>query len=229
MKKIAFAATAFLSYAAALASEATTVVNEEEVAPCGCAFDSVYLGLGIGGSFLKSKVEVDKDSKSTNVNRFIGSVLLGAGKTFKKFYIGAEGLLDFTKSKSSEDSHKDKDSGKEVKGTLRNSGVSPQFGIRLGVVIKDNWLLFFKVAGVYDKVKLKVGDREGSCSKITPALSLGIERSFCKKFSARLEGQYVFGASKTAKFNIGDKEKDVKIKNDGGFIIRALCAYNIKY
>ncbi|MDR3187049.1 MAG: porin family protein [Holosporaceae bacterium] len=228
MKKVVFAATAFLSCAAALASDEVSVTTVDEGAvPCECAFDSVYLGLGAGGSFLKSKAEHDKLSGSKSFSRFIGSVFLGAGKSFKKFYIGAEGLLDFTKSKSA-DIEKET-GGVTVKGTLRNGGVSPQLGIRLGAIVKDSWLIFLKVAGVYNKTSLKIGDREGSCSKLTPALSLGVEKLFCKKFSARLEGEYVFSANKTAQYTIDNKDVDVKIKNEGGFVIRALAAYNVKY
>ncbi|MDR2067946.1 MAG: hypothetical protein LBP41_03085 [Holosporaceae bacterium] len=232
MKKIVFAATAFLSYAATLAAEDVAVTAVDEGSPsCQCAFDSVYLGLGVGGSFLKAKAEAKAEAEgisgSKNVNRFIGSVLIGGGKTFKKFYVGAEGLLDFSKSK---DNYFEKDvSGVKVSGNLKSDGVSAQLGIRLGAVIKDSWLVFFKVAGVHDKVTLKTGEREGSCSKIAPALSLGVEKLFCKKFSARLEGQYVFKADKTAKFLVADREVDVKVKNDGGFVIRALVAYNVKY
>ena len=48
-------------------------------------------------------------------------------------------------------------------------------------------------------------------------LGLGVEKALCKKFSARLEGDY----------NCGGKKGSVKFNK--GFTIRALAAYNIKY
>ena len=96
MKKIALAAIAVMTFSAVSAEE--EVVVSEQVAPAAeNAFNAFYLGLGIGGSFIKHEVK-GANEKS---NRFIGSVVLGAGKTFKqKFYVGAEALMDFTKSKT---------------------------------------------------------------------------------------------------------------------------------
>ncbi|MDR1375372.1 MAG: porin family protein [Holosporaceae bacterium] len=223
MKKIVFAATALLSYAAAFAGDEAVIATDDAAydgaASCECAFDSVYLGLGIGGSFLKVKAEPAPAHGDGKSNRFIGTVFVGAGKTFKKkFYVGPELMLDFTKNKTHGDYSNTGD------GT-RHNGVAPQFGLRIGGIVKNSWLVYLKVAGVHSKASGKFSGTELSCSKVSPALALGVEKAFCKKFSARLEGEYVFNANKTSKVN----DTDCKIKNEGGFNIRALVAYNIKY
>jgi len=83
------------------ASFAEDVVISEQAAPVENAFDTFYFGLGMGGSFVKYDGKEATSSITKKCNRFIGSTVLGAGKTFKqKFYVGAEILVDFTKSKT---------------------------------------------------------------------------------------------------------------------------------
>jgi opacity protein-like surface antigen len=234
MKKVILSATfgLFALTVCADVSDSNSVSNENGVVTtdeggdsCNCSFDGLYGGVGVGGSFLKGKVSAnDKSSGDKNCNRFIGSLVLGGGKAFKeKFYVGGEVLCDFTGSKKNEFKV---DTGVGAVGnvdvSLKHSGIAPEFGLRFGVVVKRNWLLYGKVAGSFNKLTCKIDkvNVDESVSKLAPALALGVERAFCKKFSARLEGEYVFGTKKT--------EDVCKLENKGGFKVRALVVYNVK-
>ena len=124
MKKV------LLSAACAVAFSANAGVAEEVVVAETAqtsAFNSIYAGLGIGGSFLESN-EVKYTDKNGNdakdklkAHRFIGSFVLGGGKVFKNnVYAGAEFMMDFTKNKKKE--FEEKDGTKDVKAECKIGG-----------------------------------------------------------------------------------------------------------
>ena len=112
MKKVMLSAAVCAMAFSANADVADEVVIAEAIQ--ASAFDSIYAGLGIGGSFLKGddipyaakgqggETDVTKwtGKLETKANRFIGSFVLGGGKVLNnKIYAGAEFLMDFTKNK----------------------------------------------------------------------------------------------------------------------------------
>jgi opacity protein-like surface antigen len=209
MKKVVLMAI-LGSFALSVGASEEVVVTEESsdvVDP----FSGAYFGLGLGGNFLKNKIS---GYENQDINRFAGTVVFGGGKTFNsKFYFGGEVLIDFAKSKT-----QDVKKNGVVDGSIKNRGITPELALRLGFV-KADWLFYFKPAILFPKatVKTKRTGQEASTSKAAYSVALGLEKSFCRKFSARLEGEYVFGSKKDeAKFH-------------QGFNLRALFAYNIKF
>lgn len=242
MKKIV-ASTALASLLSPMALNADTTVvtaHEEpaivEQAPeeyCSPDFGGIQFILGIGGSFLKAELkdkDTDTNSKiSKNANRFIGTVGIGGGKVFKdKFYLGMEVLFDFTKAKDWTEKFAFNRNGARLEGDtkLKSNGLFTSLGLRLGYIVpKYNTMVYFKVAGSHSSVKANgtaAGkDYEIKAAKIVPTLALGVEKAFCKKFTARLEGEYRFKGSK--------KEDGIEIKGNDGFNIRALVSYNVRF
>ncbi len=219
MKKIALMAAAFAMTSASFAEEAVVV---EETAPAyENAFDTFYFGLGMGGSFVKYDAKIGENKFNEKANRFIGSAVLGAGKTFKqKFYVGAEILADFTKAKTK----------KVLKDQfeVKYQGITPQFDIRLGYVNPCwNTLFYGKVGVAYNKAKARhiADNKEYSKNKAGFVLGLGAEKMFCKKFSVRLEGDYNFGG----KYKNEDNNVKTDVKFNKGFTARAIVVYNVKY
>ena len=241
MKKIV-ASTALASMLSPMALNADTTVvtaHEEpaivEQAPeevCSPDFGGIQFILGIGGSFLKAELR-DKDNGSNskiskNANRFIGTVGIGGGKVFKdKFYVGMEVLFDFTKNKDWSDDFTIKEKGKadrKVKAKLKTNGLFTSLGLRLGYIVPShNTMVYFKVAGSHSSAKAinETDNKELKAAKIVPTLAIGVEKAFCKKFTARLEGEYRFKGTK--------KEDGVELKANDGFNIRALVSYNVRF
>ncbi|MDR0678580.1 MAG: porin family protein [Holosporaceae bacterium] len=212
MKKIMLAAALGSFVLSVGAGE--VIVAEESSDGVVDSFCGAYFGLGLGGSFLKNKFE---KMDSQNINRFIGTIVLGAGKTFNsKFYIGGEALIDFTKSKTNDI----KVNGVKQNISIRNRGITPELALRFGFVRAD-WLFYFKPAVVFQKVSTKSNNIEMDTSKVAYSVALGLEKTFCRKFSARLEGEYVF-KTKVEKAKVG------KAEFNEGFNLRALVAYNVK-
>lgn len=236
MKKIvASTALAGLLSPMALNADTTVVTAHEEPAIveqapeecCSPDFGGIQFILGIGGSFLKAEVK-DKDNGtnakiSKNANRFIGTVGLGGGKVFKdKFYVGMEVLFDFTKNKDWTEQITYKTVNQNAK--LKSNGLFTSLGLRLGYIVpKYNTMVYFKVAGSHSsaKVNLETSNKELKAAKIVPTLALGVEKAFCKKFTARLEGEYRFKGTK--------KEDGYELKANDGFNIRALVSYNVRF
>ena len=211
MKKIVFA-VALAMTSASFAEEA--VIVEEEAAPAYAdSFSGLYLGLGIGGSFVK----YEYGKYSEKCNRFIGTLVLGGGKAInQKFYVGGEFLMDFTKAKDKTFT----DGANSI--TIKYQGVTPQLALRLGYANPYWGALFYGKAGVAFNKGKAWGVHNGenfshSKTKAGFVLGLGAEKAFCKKFSARLEGDYNFGSN------------DHGMKFNKGFTIRALATYDINF
>ncbi len=192
------------------------VASEVEVIEAAqtSAFSSIYAGLGIGGSFLKTDLEMfGINVLSKKANRFIGSFVLGAGKVFSNnFYVGGEFLMDFTKNKKFEYDN----------GDAQMKGFIPQVDLKFGYVFKNDVLAYAKLGGAWSKVSAyaKSTDKTYSKSKLSFVVGLGVEKAFCKKFSAAVEGDYNFG------FKDGDI---IKVTCNKGWTVRALVKYNVKY
>jgi len=231
MKKVLLSAACAVAFSAN-ADVAGKLVVAETAQP---VFSSIYTGLGIGGSFLKSS-EFDytntkgEDAKfKVKANRFIGSFVLGGGKVFKNnIYAGAEFLMDFTKNKKKE--IEAKDGTKDIKGEWKVGGFIPQINVRAGYVFKNNVLAYAKLGCAWTKLSAKTFVKSGSNviegpgeskTKASVVLGLGAEKAFCKKFSAALEGDYNFGWK--------DKEFTSDKRVNKGWNVRALVKYNIKY
>jgi hypothetical protein len=205
--------------------------NDEIAVEGECAsslFNSTYFGLGLGGSFLSNEAGLEVGGKSAGsidkqkINRFLGAVAFGAGRTFGRAYAGGEVLVDFMKSQT----NKIKKNGKELGESVRNRGITPSLGMRLGFVHND-CMAYFKPGIVFPSATIRdaEGKEAGSISKVTYFVALGGEKFFGKKFSVRGEVEYVLPAKKT----FGDGGDKEKAKANGGFSIRALVAYNIQY
>ena len=232
MKKIvASTALAGLLSPMALNADTTVVTAREEPAIveqapeecCSPDFGGIQFILGIGGSFLKAELK-DKDNGtnakiSKNANRLIGTVGLGGGKVFKdKFYVGMEVLFDFTKNKDWTEKFNNIDT------KLKSNGLFTSLGLRLGYIVpKYNTMVYFKVAGSHSTLKATnlSNNKDLKAAKIAPTLALGVEKAFCKKFTARLEGEYRFKNSK--------KADGIELKGNDGFNIRALVSYNVRF
>ncbi len=182
-------------------------------------FSTVYAGLGMGGNFLKDNVG----------NRFMGSLVIGAGKQFNNnIYIAGEFLGDFAKSVKKEETVNN------VFNKASLSGIVPNLNFKVGYVFKKNVLVYGKVGCSWRKTTLQKNDTKESKKKASIVLGAGVERIFCKKFSAALEGDYNFGYNWNYKIEYKDgnvsRTKEDKAKDLGaGWNIRALVKYNIKY
>ncbi|MBO6055664.1 MAG: outer membrane beta-barrel protein [Alphaproteobacteria bacterium] len=217
------------------------VASEVEVIEAAqtSAFSSIYAGLGIGGSFLKSGdvKYINKDVKEVKdnlkANRFIGSFVLGAGKVFNNnVYVGGEFLMDFTKNKKSE---WEMPLNTKIEGKV--GGYIPQLNLRLGYVFKNDILAYAKLGCAWTKVSVngfvkkgndwvEIPNIKSSKTKAAFVLGLGAEKAFCKKFSAAVEADYNFGWKE--KINIpGVEEQNVRWNK--GWNVRALVKYNVKY
>lgn len=215
------------------ALEEPTVVEQPEC--CEPDFGGFGFILGIGGSFAKNELKI-KDTKvaDKNANRFIGTVGIQGGKVFRSnYYVGAEFLFDFTKNKKNYfETLKVNDVDEMRNASMQMNGCMYSLGLRLGYIFpKYNTMVYFKVAGSHATTKISgdsrndngvYGYEEGKVCKIAPSIALGVEKAFCKKFTARLEGEYRFQAKK-------GEASETQLKQKGMFNIRALLSYNVRF
>ena len=209
MKKV------MLSAAVCAMAFSVNAKDVEEAAVCTSAFNSIYAGLGIGGSFLKTDGSYKNDKgeeKKFKANRFMGSFVLGAGKVFNnRVYLGGEFLADFMKNKKWEDASNG--------DNWQSKGFIPQIDAKIGYAFKNDSLIYGKLGCAWSKISEydKSEDKSDSKTKAAFVLGLGAEKAFCKKFSVALEGDY----------NFGWKWDDARCNK--GWSVRALVKYNVKY
>lgn len=191
-------------------------------AVCGLAFsvnassdfDSVYVGAGIGGSFLKTTAD---DVDSMKANRFMGSLVIGGGKVFKNnAYLGGEVLLDCMKNRKKTYESVARDANIQMKGYI------PQVDVKLGYAARNDVLGYGKFGCAWSKISFNDGRNDRSKNKPSFVLGAGAEKIFCKKFSTAIEADYNFG------FKV-DNDNIKNIKANKGWTVRALAKYNIKY
>ncbi|GHU11664.1 hypothetical protein FACS189449_03590 [Alphaproteobacteria bacterium] len=187
-------------------------------------FDSLYLVLGMGGSSYENKlsalIDGRQESSENNVNRLLGVFAFGVGKAFSEnFYIGAEMLCDFSKTKSRHMKLGNSDVETKV------SPVIPSLGVRFGYLNRDWEMLFYtKIAASRASTSFKNNDYDRKIVKIAPAVAIGVEKAFSKKFSARLECEYRFSSNGgTGSIQI----PKAKAKSARGINVRALIAYHV--
>ena len=216
MKKVVFVVFG-VSVLAPVFAEDAVVVNSEIVEnneQKNIPFDNLYLGIGVGGSFLKNETTVEERIK-LNTDRFIGSAVFGVGKTFQDcYYVGCEGLVDFAKTKTQ--------TTPVPHVSFKTRGVTPSFGLRLGYqYLPWNAMVYGKVSAVFPKVTVICDDVANvSISKATPSFELGIEKA-CGQFAARFGVEYVVRTKKT----ITVENVDYDVKSGKGFNIRAMIIY----
>lgn len=182
------------------AEVADEVAAQEEVVVS--PFNGLYVGVGLGGSFLKNKIPY---VKSKNVNRFVGNVFLGYGRVLNQhFYVGGEALVEFTKQKTYE---AEETSGEKTGAMVRNNAITPELALRLGYVCNCN-MFYGKIAAARPTAKAWNEDGEYKFKKIVPAFYLGAARAF-GNWNANIEAGY----------QLPHKEEDAKL--NGGWKIRA--------
>lgn len=194
-------------------------VAMESAADSASSLDGAYFGLGLGGNFLDNTLYVGNVKCDKSANRFMGTAILGAGKVFgNKLYAGVEGLVDFAK-KSNVRTNKD---GMEV--AFKNRGIVPELALRLGYVY-NTYMFYGKIGCSFGKTDTYASDGDvvvwGRVNKAVPTLSLGVEKAFCGKFSARLEGEYVFKGKEN--FDNGS------LRQAKGWNVRAIGTYSVKF
>lgn len=244
MKKVMLSAAVCALAFSANADVASEVVVADAIQ--ASAFNSIYAGLGIGGSFFKGDdVVYATDGTHTDAtdwgyldpkaNRFIGSFVLGGGKVFNnKIYVGAEFLMDFTKNKKFSVENSINNPVYVKKGTNYVSadiygkvgGFMPQVNAKLGYAFNKCTLAYAKLGCAWTKVTVdsyeagtddKIDNASFSKTKAAFVLGVGAEKAFCKKFSAAVEGDYNFGWKYSG------------LKFNKGWTVRALVKYNVKY
>lgn len=226
MKKVVLSAAAFAM--AFSSANADVMVDEYVVAEAveASIFDSVFLGAGFGGNFLKASPSAEfkdnfdfEDLGNLKKNRLMGSVAFGAGKVLKnKMYFGGEVLFDMMKNK--EETFKKEGTDTEV--FLKANGLMTQFVGKIGYTSQKNVLVYTKLACALSKVKVEATGGAGkeldkSKTGASFVLGVGAEKAFCNKFSAALEVDYNFGF------------KAEKVRFNRGWNVRALVKYNVKY
>ncbi len=192
MKKVMLSAAVCAMAFSANADVADEVVIAEAIQ--ASAFDSIYAGLGIGGSFLKgddipyateNQIDVTKwkGALGTKANRFIGSFVLGGGKVFNnKIYAGAEFLMDFTKNKkfdvvsdaTTSDVYvvTDRNTDGSVKtlapGKIEGKigGFIPQINAKIGYAFNKCTLAYLKLGCAWTKVTVDVSKETAGSNPI---------------------------------------------------------------
>ena len=216
MKKVVFVVFGVFVLAPVFAEDAVIINSEivENNERKNTSFDNLYLGIGVGGSFLKNETTMGERVK-LNTDRFIGSAVFGVGKTFQDcYYVGCEGLVDFSKTKTQ--------TTLIPHVSFKTRGVTPSFGFRLGYqYLPWNAMVYGKVSAVFPKVTVVCNNMTSmSISKATPSFELGVEKA-CGQFAARFGVEYVVRAKKT----ITVENMGYDVKSGKGFNVRAMIIY----
>lgn len=220
-------------------------------------FDGIYAGLGIGGSFLKTTGGIPENgfnlTEELEADRFIGSVVVGAGKVINKVYGGFEILLDISKNKKGQIADIGADGNwKNVKSDVDMRGYIPQINLKAGYSFSPDTVIYgkigcawSKVSSSYDGSKETTNKAKGTNSKTKTSIVLGVgaEKIFSNRFSTSLEVDYNFGGRD--KYHV-DAKAEVRNPQTGelvdaaeseheetlhwskGWSIRALAKYNVK-
>lgn len=159
--------------------------NEEISSSESSAYDALYVGAGVGGSFLKYEDDGDGSAKA---NRVTGVVVLGGGKDINGVYLGAEGEYDFA-------------SKKKDKGCNFQRAHPKLFGV-FGKIIRD-WLVYGKAGVAFNKEDLDYNGVIASKSKTGFVAGLGV-RKVVNNVAFGVAGDYNFGSKNDGiKFNKG--------------------------
>lgn len=251
MKKVMLSAAVCALAFSANADVASEVVVADAIQ--ASAFNSIYAGLGIGGSFLKGddirypktlngeqKEVATWGYMNPKANRFIGSFVLGGGKVFNnKIYVGAEFLMDFTKNKKFNAKYAD-DGSKVITNvsdegliTLKNAdiygkvgGFMPQVNAKLGYAFNKCTLAYAKLGCAWTKVTVDSYEA-GTDDKIDNASFSKTKAAFVLGVGAEKAFCKKFSAAVEGDYNFGWKYSGLKFNK--GWTVRALVKYNVKY
>lgn len=213
MKKVVLVVLGVSFFTPVMAENAVDM--NSEIVRGNTSFDNLYLGIGIGGSFLKTDSNIRRNAKS-EADRFIGSAVFGLGKTFRdNYYMGGECLVDFTKTKTRATSVRHIN--------FKTRGITPSLGVRVGYnYVPCNVMFYGKVSAVFPKSTVMYDEHEiFSVSKCSPSFELGAERAF-GRFVTRVGAEYVVRSKKT----VSIRNRDYTLKSGKGFNIRALVLYS---
>jgi hypothetical protein len=148
----------------------------------------------------------------------MGTIIFGSGKTMSAYhiYLGGEILVDFAKTKRADQ----KLDGVNVR--LRNNGIAPSFGFRIGYPGTTSCTLFFVRAGAtYAKSVMEYNDWKLTNAKLAPFLGVGLEKAFSKKVSLRGDMEYRWKNNKA--------NDAYKLERGHAVNIRVLGVYHVKY
>lgn len=215
MKKVVLVFFGVSFFAPVVAEDAVVIDSEIVRAQENSSFGNLYLGAGVGGSFLKTDLTAPQTAKS-QADRFIGSVVFGGGKTFRdNYYVGGECLLDFAKTKTRPTSVGDV--------YIKTRGATPSLGVRIGYnYVPYNMMFYSKMSAVFPKSTVVRHEQEAcSVSKCTPSFELGTEKAF-GRFVTRAGVEYTLRAKKT----VSVENINCTLKSGKGFNIRVLVLYS---
>ena len=248
MKKVMLSAAVCALAFSANADVASEVVVADAIQ--ASAFNSIYAGLGIGGSFFKGDDVVyatdDNPTDATDwgylnpkANRFIGSFVLGGGKVFNnKIYVGAEFLMDFTKNKKFSVEHSATSPVYVNDGTNnyvladiygKIGGFIPQINAKLGYAFNKCTLAYVKLGCAWTKVTVDSYDVSTPATpKEVPSASFSkTKAAFVLGVGAEKAFCKKFSAAVEGDYNFGWKYSGLKFNK--GWTVRALVKYNVKY
>lgn len=206
------------------------VSADDTTAPeCECEespFGGFFLGAGLGGSFMKAKVngaishKKDGDwkeaNKSKSANNFMGSLFIGAGKVFNnKWWLGGVAGVNISKNKTWKLEKIDcqkatgQTSWANVTGEqkLKVNGVTPYLGLQFGGIVNLRTKVYLEAGvafpnskyffdGKHDTDSKKSVSVTVKNSKAAPYLGIGAERACTSKFGAGVFASYQFRTKK---------------------------------
>ncbi|MDR3179361.1 MAG: hypothetical protein LBT70_00475 [Holosporaceae bacterium] len=209
--------------AAGQETEAQMLENAENYSLEDCSFNGIYFVLGLGSSFYKNGVSLDKKAESCATSRFLGVMALGGGRVFgEALYLGAEALCDFSKTKEKILNINGADASVKIAQLI------PSLGVRLGYYNQHMDTMFYtKVMASRVNADFKYVDHNRTHTKISPAIVLGMESAFSKKFSARLECEYRFSSNNIFSVQHNGSKLQGGAKIARGINVRALVAYRL--
>jgi opacity protein-like surface antigen len=234
-------------------------------------FDTFYIGGGVGYNSLKNETYQRVEWKyvtsgggldpaasarglDQKTNRVAGSFVLGVGVCLGRLYLSLEGLVDIAKQKSEEiKRHPETYAKYDTRGILRNNGLVPELGIRIGFADPIGRVLFYLRPAITFSRTTVVGysttlnavnnkiNSEKHVKNIAWAIALGAEKMFPNGLAVRLEGEYLLPSKMVVRGGgvvegvwLSDGVADTTSPSyleakTHGFNVRTLCTYNINY
>lgn len=249
------ASFAFAEEAAVVTSNEIAVEQEH------AAYEGFYFGLGVMTRATGEKVDYhgavgaadDYNESNSSPMCLGGTIVAGFGKKMKtnQAYAGIEAGLDFSPNSYSANADKytaDLACANVVTYNLytKRNGLIPSVAVRFGLVDCNTKILTYAKAGIsYAKstetyqqwaialaqAALDTPPATFKNSGITPILALGLEKSFAKKMTCRVEAEYKFGKNKSKIFTnalTGDAGSSKQLRQKDAITLRAMVCYNVK-
>lgn len=179
--------------------------------------DGFYVGVGAqythysnkikateGIAVLGDSIQVNTDISHQQIDKFGGTVVAGYGKTFDKFYVGGEALLDINNDCKTDNTYACE--GDSLPYSSNIKGIIPSIAVRFGYKCSITYCPIYAKFGIswlrsefQEKSELVVNNIR-KMSKITPTIGLGFEKKICNSFNLRGELDYriqIKGTSQT--------------------------------